>query len=142
MAIHPFARGPLISQESGTRIRSPHVSVSDLDAVGRSFSAGRISRPTRLTARASHPSKPSPSDSPGARRRVVLRAPSAERFLPEEGWELILNCCLAGSQLRGPSRLAGCPLVGFGAEVASGSSGSIMAISSPGSGSDLRVGRR
>jgi hypothetical protein len=42
----------------------------------------------------------------------------------------------------GPSRLAGFPLVGFGAEVASGSSDSTMAISSPGSESELRDGRR
>ena len=50
--------------------------------------------------------------------------------------------CSAGSQLRGPSRLAGFPLVGFGADVASGSSDSTMAISSPGSRSELRDGRR
>jgi hypothetical protein len=43
---------------------------------------------------------------------------------------------------QGPSRLAGFLLVGFGAEVASGSSDSTMAISSPGSGSELREGRR
>jgi hypothetical protein len=37
--------------------------------------------------------------------------------------------CSSHSQLRGPSRVAGFPLVGFGAKVASGSSDSIMAIS-------------
>ena len=52
------------------------------------------------------------------------------------------GCCLAGSQLRGPSRVAGFPLVGFGAEVTSGSSDSTMAISSPGSRSEARDGRR
>jgi hypothetical protein len=46
------------------------------------------------------------------------------------------------SQLRGPSRLAGFPLVGFGAKVESGSSDSTMAISSPRSRSELRDGRR
>jgi hypothetical protein len=34
-------------------VRSPHVSVSDLDAVGRCFSAGRVARPIRVTALAS-----------------------------------------------------------------------------------------
>jgi hypothetical protein len=37
--------------------------------------------------------------------------------------------CSGHSQLRGPSRVAGFTLVGFGAKVASGSSDSIMAIS-------------
>ncbi len=46
------------------------------------------------------------------------------------------------SQLRGPSRLAGFPLVGFGAKVESGSSDSTMAISSPRSRSERRDGRR
>jgi hypothetical protein len=49
---------------------------------------------------------------------------------------------LAGSQPRGPSRVVGFPLVGFGAKVASGSSDSTMAISSPGSRSEARDGRR
>ena len=52
------------------------------------------------------------------------------------------GCCSAGSQRRGPSRVTGFPLVGFGAKVASGSSDSTMAISSPGSRSELRDGRR
>jgi hypothetical protein len=52
------------------------------------------------------------------------------------------GCCLAGSQLRGPSRVAAFPLVGFGAKVASGSSDRTMAISSPGSGSEARDVRR
>jgi hypothetical protein len=47
-----------------------------------------------------------------------------------------------GVQLRGPSRVAGFSLVGFGAKVASGSSDSTMAISSPGSRSEARTGRR
>ena len=47
-----------------------------------------------------------------------------------------------GSYLRGPSRVVGFPLVGFGVKVASGSSGSTMAISSPGSRSEPRDGRR
>jgi hypothetical protein len=51
-------------------------------------------------------------------------------------------CCSAGFQLRGPSRVAGFPLVGFGAKVASGSNDSTMAISSPGSRSEARAGRR
>jgi hypothetical protein len=51
-------------------------------------------------------------------------------------------CCSAGFQLRGPSRVAGFSLVGFGAKVASGSSDSTMAISSPGSRSEARAGRR
>jgi hypothetical protein len=50
--------------------------------------------------------------------------------------------CSAGFQLRGPSPVAGFPLVGFGAEVASGSSDSTMAISSPDSKSEARDGRR
>ena len=52
------------------------------------------------------------------------------------------GCCSAGSHPRGPSRVAGFPLVGFGVEVASGSSDSTMAISSPGSRSEARDGRR
>ena len=50
--------------------------------------------------------------------------------------------CSAGSQMRGPSRVVGFPPVGFGARVVSGSRDSTMAISSPGSRSELREGRR
>ena len=42
-------------------VRSPHDSVSDLDAVSRSFSAGTVAHPIRL-ALASHPSKHSVCD--------------------------------------------------------------------------------
>ena len=52
------------------------------------------------------------------------------------------GCRSAGSQMRGPSRVAAFPLVGFGAKVVSGSSDNTMAISSPGSRSEARDGRR
>jgi hypothetical protein len=68
--------------------------------------------------------------------------PEADLPLPRRKHFAAGGCCSAGSQLSGPSRLAGFSLVGFGAEVASGSSDSTMAISSPGSRSELRDGRR
>jgi hypothetical protein len=55
MAIHPFARGPS-NKRATPDVRSPHVSVSDLDAVGRRTSAGRVVVcQIRLTALDSHP---------------------------------------------------------------------------------------
>ena len=69
-------------------------------------------------------------------RRPTLRPPRHNTFADRS-----LRCS-AGSQLTGPSRVAGFPLVGFGADVASGSNDSTIAISSPDWRSELRDGRR
>ena len=61
------------------------------------------------------------------RRTAPTRRPFGRRHTP---LSRAGACCSVGSQLMGPSRVAAFPLVGFGADVVSGSSPSTIAISS------------